>query len=141
MGLVSWPALFLVPDRGDSLVLCLLLFVCFCSALLGPVSRQVVSMRWVALIGGMCYSIYLTHMIVLWAAFKVTHYASHSSYVSVNYAIQLALLLPPILGFGFVYYILIERPCMDPAWPSKLWAAVSGKRRPEEGPSAHMALD
>jgi peptidoglycan/LPS O-acetylase OafA/YrhL len=141
VGLVSWPALFLAPDRGDSLVLCLLLFVCFCSALLGSVSRQGVSMRWIALIGGMCYSIYLTHMIVLWGAFKVTHYASHSSYVSVNYAIQLALLLPLILGFAFVYYILIERPCMDPAWPSKLWVAVAWKRRPEEGPSAHIALD
>jgi hypothetical protein len=28
--------------------------------------------------------------------------------------------------------VLIERPCMDPAWPQKLWAAVSDhSRRPE----------
>lgn len=132
VSLISWPTLFLVPDRQDQVVLCLVLFVCFCSALLGPVSRRVVSTRWIALIGGMCYSIYLTHVIVMWAAFGITRHVSQSSFLAVNYLVQLVLLLPLILGFGFVYYVLIERPCMDPAWPSKLWAVVTRKRRLED---------
>jgi peptidoglycan/LPS O-acetylase OafA/YrhL len=120
VSLISWPALFLAPNREGSVLLCLVLFACFCSALLGPVTRRVFSTRLIALIGGMCYSIYLTHELVLWAGFAVTRRAVHSGILSVDYLIQLMLLLPLIFGFGLVYYILIERPCMDPAWPTKL---------------------
>jgi peptidoglycan/LPS O-acetylase OafA/YrhL len=137
----SWVALFLVPNRADSVLLCVLLFLCFCSSLLGPVSRRIVGTRWIALIGGMCYSIYLMHMIVISAIFGLTRHASHFSSVVVNYLIQLVLLLPPILAVSFVYYLLIERPCMNPDWPSKLWSSLIARRRHDECPPSPAVPD
>jgi hypothetical protein len=34
------------------------------------------------------------------------------------------LILPAVLFFCAVYYLAIERPCMDKNWPSKLASAV-----------------
>ena len=49
-----------------------------------------------------------------------------------NFLIQSALILPCILAFSVLYFVFIERPCMDPAWPQKLRAAASdNSRRPE----------
>jgi peptidoglycan/LPS O-acetylase OafA/YrhL len=126
VSLLCWPALFIfrLPAWG----LCLMLFIGFCSALLGPVSRRAIGTRWIALIGGMCYSVYLMHMILISSLFGLVNRLCRSDSFMVNYAIQVALLVPVILAFSFLYYVLIERPCMDPEWPSKLWTKLTGRR-------------
>ncbi|MGH2904554.1 MAG: hypothetical protein ACRDK7_13375, partial [Solirubrobacteraceae bacterium] len=48
-----------------------------------------------------------------------------------NYAIQLVVMGIPILLCSILYYKLIERPCMDPDWPSKLWHTLTGRRGEE----------
>jgi hypothetical protein len=49
-----------------------------------------------------------------------------------DFLVQTVLILPCILAFSVAYFVLIERPCMDPAWPQKLRAALSrNSRRPE----------
>jgi hypothetical protein len=48
------------------------------------------------------------------------------------HATEQAQTLPCILGSRTLFFVLFERLRIDPAWPQKLWAAVSGhSRRPE----------
>jgi peptidoglycan/LPS O-acetylase OafA/YrhL len=73
--------------------------------------------------GGMCYSIYLVHNVVVLFATKLAARlplgfggALVASYVAT---------LPLVLLVSAVFFVLIERPCMDKNWPAKLWRALN----------------
>jgi len=40
---------------------------------------------------------------------------------------QMTLLVLPALMVATAYFVLVERPCMDPAWPKKLWHRLRGR--------------
>lgn len=102
------------------------------SALRGDLVRRALATPWIATLGGMCYSIYLLHFIFIAAVFKVSRRLIFPQLdFLANLAIQLVVLGIPVLLLCTVFYILIERPCMDPAWPAKLWHWVTGRRRAE----------
>jgi hypothetical protein len=44
-----------------------------------------------------------------------------------NYAIQLVIMGVPIVLASALFYMFVERPCMDPDWPSKVWNRVTGR--------------
>lgn len=75
---------------------------------------------WLATIGGMCYSIYLLH-------FPLISYVGHHTLPLaqgrgplVHLAVQAVFIVPAVLLVSTVYFVLIERPCMDRRWPQKL---------------------
>jgi len=100
--------------------------------------RRLLAKEWLAILGGMCYSIYLWHFFIIALVFKASRHLVVSHDLLANFLLQSALILPCILAFCVLYFVLIERPCMDPAWPQKLWAALSGlgKRRAIAQPNA-----
>jgi peptidoglycan/LPS O-acetylase OafA/YrhL len=89
--------------------------------------RRVFANPWIATIGGMCYSIYLLHFLLIAVLFKLTRRAIlPGALFFVNYAIQLLLVTVPVLILCALFFLLVERPCMDPNWPSKLWQFLTG---------------
>ena len=88
----------------------------------GPITRGFFRTEWIAITGGMCYSFYLMHMLVIMTAFKVTKRLILPDHLAATYAIQVVLLLPLVAVVSTIYYALIERPCMDPKWPNRLAA-------------------
>ncbi len=89
--------------------------------------RRVFANQWVAVIGGMCYSIYLLHFLFIAVLFKLTRRAIlPGALFFVNYAIQLLLIVVPVVAMCALFFLLVERPCMDPDWPSKLWHTLTG---------------
>jgi peptidoglycan/LPS O-acetylase OafA/YrhL len=127
-----WAMIFLLPYRLGTLLLPALILLACLSVFNGPVTRKVLRTRWVALTGGMCYSFYLMHMLVISAAFKVTQrWIMHSSFV-LSYVIQVVVLGTCIYVFCTTYYVLIERPCMDKQWPRKLLAKLFKHRQTRE---------
>jgi peptidoglycan/LPS O-acetylase OafA/YrhL len=142
---VGWPLLFaawLTPTATIA-VPCLgaLLFV---AAFRGNVTRRVFSNRWIVTIGGMCYSIYLLHFMLISAMGRALFAVWPSSGVLWLDAVERT---PLLLGVPLVvcaaFFVLIERPCMDRRWPSRLaariralWAAtirsMSGFRAPAQ---------
>jgi peptidoglycan/LPS O-acetylase OafA/YrhL len=72
-------------------------------------------------IGGMCYSIYLFHFLVV---YFVKHNTA-SIHIGQNfwfyYALQACMIVPPVLLLCGAFFVVIERPCMDKEWPQKLW--------------------
>ena len=83
--------------------------------------------RWIFTIGGMCYSIYLTHTLVIDIARKLTLYAVFGHNLGLVLIVQVFLVGPIVLGVGAVFFVLIERPCMDPRWPWKLASRLGAR--------------
>jgi peptidoglycan/LPS O-acetylase OafA/YrhL len=127
----AWAILLARPDRLYPLEP-LLIAVAFIGAFRGVLLRRLFTVEWLAIVGGMCYSIYLWHFFVIALVFKLSRRLLVTHDALTNFLVQSMLILPCILAFCILYFVWIERPCMDPAWPQKLWAAVSGhSRRPK----------
>ena len=75
---------------------------------------------WVYIIGGMCYSIYLLHYAFFHLLVRYTSKMSLNMGYKIDYGIQILVAVPIMLFVSTVFYILIERPCMDKDWPKKL---------------------
>lgn len=103
-------------------------FLLCLAAMRSVLLRKFVSNPWIAVIGGMCYSIYLLHFALMAVFFKVTRKLVFVRFdFLANYAIQLVVMGIPVLLCSVLYYKFIERPCMDPDWPSKLWQKLTGR--------------
>lgn len=93
----------------------------FLAAARGTWSKRFLSLPWVTLIGGACYSIYLVHVpVIQFGAQMLSRFISYGS-LAESWLISWLLFIPLSLVFGLTFYALIERPCMDPRWPQKLW--------------------
>jgi peptidoglycan/LPS O-acetylase OafA/YrhL len=102
------------------------------AAMHGVVVKLCLSNPWIATTGGMCYSIYLMHFQMIAAVFKFTRRCVQPGFdFLTNYLIQLLVTGVPVLAISLVFYLLVERPCMDPNWPSRLWHRITGRSREE----------
>ena len=97
-------------------------------ALRGRLVRRVLSNPWMTLVGAMCYSIYLTHVPLMQFGAVVLHRVFHALGSVPALLIALATLIPSAVLVGFGYFLLVERPSMDPLWPRKLAARLTGQR-------------
>jgi len=119
--LLCWPAYFYFYEWWPPAWMPFILIIVFIGAFRGIYFPRLFRIEWIALIGGMCYSIYLWHFFVIAFFFKATRHVSLSHDFLVDTLVQSVLLLPAILVWSALYYLLIERPCMDPKWPQKLY--------------------
>jgi peptidoglycan/LPS O-acetylase OafA/YrhL len=125
--ILCWPAYFYLNNSWPPNWMPFLLIIVFIGAFRGIYFPRLFRIEALALIGGMCYSIYLWHFFIIALFFKATKHAIFTHDYLLNVGIQTLLLLPPILLLSTLYYIWVERPCMNPRWPQKLkqkWKAV-----------------
>ncbi len=117
-----WPHVLLPFPMG---ALCL-------AAMRSRVLRRILSNKWIAVIGGMCYSIYLLHFLLIATVFKVTrHLMLRSVSLAPNLVIQLVVTGLPVLLLCAVFFVLVERPCMNPQWPALLWHRLGRRSHTE----------
>jgi peptidoglycan/LPS O-acetylase OafA/YrhL len=80
------------------------------------------SINVLTLIGGMCYTIYLLHYILI---ASITNRSIRYFYVE-NYTVfrllQAAVLLTAVLLVSTAYFLAVEKPCMNREWPRKLYS-------------------
>lgn len=91
--------------------------------------KRVFSLKWVSIIGGMCYSIYLVHQPILSVLMKVLIKQSYFGSYPLDLIFVTTLCIPVILAGGGIFFLCIEKPCMDPQWPAKLQAYLRKKSR------------
>ena len=124
VSVACWPIVFLLPRVEATLAwLPLLILPIYLAAFYGPASSRFFSKSWVAITGGMCYSLYLMHMLIIPVLFHATRHVLFPDFL-LSYTFQVVTLGGGILLFGTLYYVTVERPCMDPQWPQKLWLKV-----------------
>ncbi|MBX2894279.1 MAG: acyltransferase [Cyclobacteriaceae bacterium] len=106
----------------DDLVFSVCLFLSLVCLFKGRLINTFFTQRWVVIIGGMCYSIYLLHYALI--AFLATHtkiwFFTEWSYAA-NFGLQFLVIVPVVLGVSAIFFAVIERPCMDKDWPSQLY--------------------
>jgi peptidoglycan/LPS O-acetylase OafA/YrhL len=122
VALLGWPLLLVlwVSDWHTALLFPPLALLLFVAAFRSHMSRWILRNPWLTVLGGMCYSIYLLHYLMISALAHLTGPIGRSPSFAVHMLVQFALLTPIILLVSAVYFVLIERPCMDRDWPRKL---------------------
>ena len=123
LGLVS--LFYIITLSGfQSLSYKLFIFICyallFVSIFKGRFLNKIFTNKWITIIGGMCYSIYLVH-------YAVTFFMMQSftkNFFAYNYTadalIQSVIIIPFILIASVIFFVLLERPFMDIKWPQKM---------------------
>jgi peptidoglycan/LPS O-acetylase OafA/YrhL len=131
VSLVGWPTFFLLGANEDAATYVLLpwlLLPLFVAVFRGRVTSRALGNRWVTTIGGMTYSIYLVHAPVIDLLGRHTS-GLFAGYTSGTILLQAALLAPAVLAVGLLFYVAIERPCMNPRWPSEVRRRLASVRR------------
>ena len=90
------------------------------TAFKGKIWNYFYSRPWVYSVGGMCYSIYLLHYAFFHLLVPFTSRLSMNMGYKFDYFIQILVAVPIMLFVSTLFYIFIERPCMDKDWPRKL---------------------
>jgi peptidoglycan/LPS O-acetylase OafA/YrhL len=135
-GIAAWPLFAYVnlqyPGLAADLSNPWLIAMLFYSSLCGVWHSRLLSYGAIPIIGGMCYSIYLLHARVIAAVIHggLARLPLTGTF-AFDYPVVLAICSVAVLLVSGIFFLLIEKPCMDPRWPSKtiVWirgAVVSG---------------
>ena len=124
VGLVSaFLALMFSCTHGiptDHSTLALLLFLFAFSSMRSRVLRAFLGSAPIRTIGGMCYSIYLLHWVLIWVTWRALAITPSGSFTWLTLAMG-ALLFLALLPVFTLYFVLIEKPCMKPDWLQRVF--------------------
>jgi peptidoglycan/LPS O-acetylase OafA/YrhL len=137
VSLVGWPLLPFVWTnvQVSKWVFPPIAFALYLAAFRGTWSRRVFANGWLTTIGGMCYTIYLIHYpIITNVSSRAMRFQPFQDSVVGTYLFHALFAIPAILVISSVYFLLIEKPCMDPDWPRKL-VAFFRRRAPRQATS------
>jgi peptidoglycan/LPS O-acetylase OafA/YrhL len=79
---------------------------------------------WITTIGGMCYTIYMYHYIIMEHFMRHTNPVLHVQDVRVNLLVQTVVIGGITLGVCSLLFLFCERPFMHRDWPQKAWATA-----------------
>jgi peptidoglycan/LPS O-acetylase OafA/YrhL len=110
-----------VIGYGKTVLFIFILTTLFAGAFRSGAFNRFIKRPWIMAIGGMCYSIYLLHLAIAQGSIelllKIVPQAANSLPWFTVYALFFLLCLVLIVP---VFYLLVEKPCMDHTWPEKL---------------------
>jgi peptidoglycan/LPS O-acetylase OafA/YrhL len=123
---VGWPAVILSLEWPHlaHFLLPFALLTLFYSAFRGVYFRRLLTLPVITVIGGMCYTIYLIHFQLLSLVGKYRQPLMISDSFSVNFLPELLVFLPVLGVFTLIYFLLVERPCMQKDWPKRVAAML-----------------
>ncbi|WP_019515182.1 acyltransferase family protein [Sphingomonas sp. Mn802worker] len=99
----------------------LAIMLIYLGAARGRTGRRWFGNRWIALVGGACYSIYLLHVPLLQVVSRVMLGAFDlSERAGLAVALVYVLVLPIVILGCMAFYVAVERPCMNGDWPRRL---------------------
>jgi peptidoglycan/LPS O-acetylase OafA/YrhL len=107
-------------DLSWKFVYIISLLILFYGSFRSMIFNNFLKNKWVTAIGGMCYTIYLLHLVLAEAFVLIFQKLNLDIAFAAKLIIGLALFLPLLFIISSIFFILIEKPCMDPEWPKKL---------------------
>jgi peptidoglycan/LPS O-acetylase OafA/YrhL len=102
-------------------VLPAVMLLAYMSAFRGRVLNGLFRFRWVTVIGGMCYTIYLYHNTIITLFNRWFWWDYPDLWWLPQGVLRTAVLLAVVLVASSVAFVLVERPCMERDWPRRLW--------------------
>jgi peptidoglycan/LPS O-acetylase OafA/YrhL len=102
----------------------------------GAFWRRALRITMISLVGGMCYSIYLLHQPIISMIGRRTLGLTFGHSFALNVLVQFPIWAAVTLLICVIFFVLVERPCMDKNWPMKLLRVVRlGFRKETPQPS------
>jgi peptidoglycan/LPS O-acetylase OafA/YrhL len=109
----------------------------FLSAFYGRLIHRFLSISWVAIIGGMCYTIYLIHLPILEGFYSfVGRFGQWSGYFG-QLSITLSIALPLLFLCSIIAYRWIEQPFMKKVEKQKNPTLIPKLQNPREAQTAN----
>lgn len=133
---IAWDLIFLFTGfaivwinshGGMNLLLPWILLLCCLATFLGRLTPGALSRPWVATIGGMCYTIYMYHELVISTLIRVTVHLQ-TKILWLDLLVQFLVMMPVILAVSAGLFVLFERPFMRRDWPARFVAVVFGQK-------------
>lgn len=104
------------------------IFILMIAAFKGKFMNRFFTNKFVFTTGGMCYSIYLLHFAFFHLLVKYTSPLTTGMGYVKALGLQLCMALPIILFISGIFFLLIEKPCMNKRWPKQLIGFFKGER-------------
>lgn len=104
----------------NNLIFNLAIIFLFISSFNSKFFRLAVTNKFIYLVGGMCYSIYLLHYPLFYFFAKFKLYLNWFDDYKWNLIASSIFIIPLVILISSVFFVLIEKPCMDKNWPNKL---------------------
>jgi peptidoglycan/LPS O-acetylase OafA/YrhL len=122
LSLLAWCAIWplILVEHLVFPLLPLVVLAAYCGALRGTWSRRLFGNPWLVVTGGMCYTIYLAHGPIIARFFALGVRFIPALAFDRAFYLWSALLTLPGLVISTILFAILERPCMNPAWPSLL---------------------
>lgn len=114
-------------DLAKSIVFMVALIGFLAGCLKGKLFNQLLTLQWVTIIGGMCYTIYLTHLPLLELIYSVIGKFGYSSPYWLQLSISLIVALPIILFSSMIFYKYIEQPFMSQNALSRITRLITAR--------------
>jgi len=124
-----WPLVWYLGRESGHLILPFVIVILYIAAFRGRICSALFSNPVITDIGGMCYSIYLFHVLGIYGVKHLSAGLHFGQNFWPYFALQSCLILPVVLLSCGAFFLLIERPCMDREWPRKLWRQVQAVKR------------
>ncbi len=122
VSLIGWPSLVVILRSGrlEHWLFPFMLLALYCAAFRGAVTRRLISNRWITIIGGMCYSIYLIHYEVISLLGRLTRRIGNNLPYAAYLTMQFVLIGAAIVAICGLYFAVLEKPCMRRDWPQRV---------------------
>jgi len=123
VSVLAWSAIvaLLYQEGGESFIV-IPIFFAYVAAFKGVLSNRFFCQPVIYVIGGMCYTLYLYHYSVISVISRLLIRVGFLNQLPVWLGIILAglVIVPAVLLFGTIMFILIEKPCMKKDWHIRL---------------------
>jgi peptidoglycan/LPS O-acetylase OafA/YrhL len=128
IALAGWPLLFVILHfaLARHWLFPLFILILYVAAFRGRLFNRFFASPWITVIGGMCYSIYLIHYEVISAVARFTRPWSEGAPYWLHLVFQSALVGSAVVVVCGAYFLLLEKPCMRPDWPQRVWVRLTG---------------
>jgi peptidoglycan/LPS O-acetylase OafA/YrhL len=105
--------------------------VCYLIIFLAPFKgrffKHLLSQPYIFTIGGMCYTIYLIHLPILQIFTGIVMRTSGLTGFVPGVLINTVVTLPFLLAASVAFFLLIEKPCMNPKWPFLVGNSIASR--------------
>jgi peptidoglycan/LPS O-acetylase OafA/YrhL len=120
------------PDILAAVTMLVGVVAAYFGAMRGKVGRALMGDPWLGLIGAMCFSIYLVHIVVVEGLASLILRLPYLRDTWTVWVVHLLVLAPAALGVSAVFYLCVERPFMT--------GAVAGSRAPSRFSASRQSL-
>jgi peptidoglycan/LPS O-acetylase OafA/YrhL len=123
--------LYMIDKREASILGAWVQVACYVALFIGAFEgaffRRLLSLPWIFTIGGMCYTIYLIHLPILETLTGIVMRTSGITSFIPGLLISVTFTLPILFAVSAAFFLLIEKPCMNPEWPLRAGNWIAGR--------------